>query len=162
MCIEGQLKSKYRQAISYLLPAVSLSCQSPPQQGLPHQSWLLTPLSSVSFLHTPTHIHNFQIFIFQNAGFLQSLQQLPTYSHLLKRNTAHTLFYSGGTENKGINNQIGSRIDPANITASPKQNYLLLYTQRCCTVQRTILILYRNLVSIPQIRHLNTSCTLRC
>lgn len=84
MCIKGQLKSKYRQAISYLLPAVSLLCQSSPQQGLLHQSWLLTPLSSVSFLHTPTHIHNFQIFIFQNAGFSQSLQRLPTYSHLLK------------------------------------------------------------------------------
>lgn len=61
-------------------------------------------------------------------GFLNLSSGLPTYSHLLKWNTARILFYSGGTENKGINNQIGSRIDPANITASPEQNYLLLYT----------------------------------
>lgn len=137
MCIKCQLKSKYRQANSYLLPAVSLSCQTLLQQGLLHQSQLLTPLSLVSFLHTPTHIHDFQIFTFQNAGvFSISPAATNIFSSAQMKHCTHTFFTLEVLKTKISTTKLVQ--EQTLLIASLKQNHLLLYTQRCCTVQRTI------------------------
>lgn len=113
-------------------------------------------------MHTYTHTHNFQISIFQNAGFSLSLQKATNISSSDQMKHCTHTFYSGVTENEGTNKQNGSRTDLSNRTASLKQDYLILYTQRCCVVQRSItLIPYRSLISIHAILT-EVGCILRC
>lgn len=70
--------------------------------------------------HTYTHTR-FPNFHFSKCWGFFNLSS--GYQHILicSNETLHTyFFYSGGTENKDINNQIGSRIDPANSLTKAK------------------------------------------
>lgn len=99
-------------------------------------------LAAYSLSHT--HLHTYAISkspFFKMLAVLNLSRRLQTCLHLLKWNIAHNVLLWRHW-NRGYEQPSGSKPDPSNnTTASLKQNYLILYTLRCCTVQSSALFL---------------------
>lgn len=93
MCIKCQLKNKYRQANSYLLPAVSLSCQSYYSRDYYINLSCLLPFPR--FLPY-THLHTYTISKFSLFKMLGFLNFSSGYQHILicSNETLHTYFFT--------------------------------------------------------------------
>lgn len=119
MCIKCQLKSKNivrLTAISYLRFLCHVSHTTPGTTA----STLAAYSPFLGFFPTHTYTHTRFLNFHFSKCWVFSISPAATNIFSSAQITAHILFYSGGTENKDINNQIGSRIDPANSLTKAK------------------------------------------